>query len=243
MGGSGSGARFADKPHAANLMPGTPIGTRALEAALYRLGEWVAIHGLDAPGGWSAARRLLTRNPVEPVGRLEGSFLAIQGPPGSGKTTRAAAEVSDLVAAGKQVGVMGPSHAVIGNLLDAIASEAHERGQPIRIAQKCEAEDVCDAAAETRITTNQQAAGLLAAEALDVVGGTAWLWASEHLDGLVDVLVVDETGQVPLANVLAASSANRRADPGGGPAAARPPGEGHAPGRGGGLRPGAPAGR
>jgi superfamily I DNA and/or RNA helicase len=42
-----------------------------------------------------------------------------------------------------------------------------------------------------------------------VVGGTAWLWAKQDVAGAIDVLVVDEAGQMSLANVLAcAQSAN-----------------------------------
>ena len=37
----------------------------------------------------------------------------------------------------------------------------------------------------------------------DVVGGTSWVWAKEDLAGAIDVLVVDEAGQMSLANVLA----------------------------------------
>jgi len=39
------------------------------------------------------------------------------------------------------------------------------------------------------------------------VGGTAWLWADPQALNAVDVLFVDEAGQMPLANVLAASQA------------------------------------
>jgi uncharacterized protein len=42
---------------------------------------------------------------------------------------------------------------------------------------------------------------------LDVVGGTSWAWVTDHLEHSVDVLVVDEAGQMSLANVLAVSSA------------------------------------
>src|SRR5262249_36532938 len=41
----------------------------------------------------------------------------------------------------------------------------------------------------------------------DVVGGTSWLWADPKTLNSVDVLFVDEAGQMPLANVLAASQA------------------------------------
>ncbi len=41
----------------------------------------------------------------------------------------------------------------------------------------------------------------------DVVGGTAWVWSKEDLARSVDVLVVDEAGQMSLANVLACAQA------------------------------------
>jgi uncharacterized protein len=41
----------------------------------------------------------------------------------------------------------------------------------------------------------------------DVVGGTAWVWSKEELAGAIDVLVVDEAGQMSLANVLACAQA------------------------------------
>src|SRR5262249_61589732 len=41
----------------------------------------------------------------------------------------------------------------------------------------------------------------------DVVGGTAWVWAKEDVAEAIDVLVVDEAGQMSLANVLACAQA------------------------------------
>ncbi len=38
---------------------------------------------------------------------------------------------------------------------------------------------------------------------VDVVGGTTWLWASKTMADSVDVLFVDEAGQMALANTLA----------------------------------------
>ena len=40
-----------------------------------------------------------------------------------------------------------------------------------------------------------------------MLGGTAWLWSREDAAGAVDVLFVDEAGQMSLANVLAVSQA------------------------------------
>jgi uncharacterized protein len=44
-------------------------------------------------------------------------------------------------------------------------------------------------------------------EGVDVVAGTAWLWSRQEMAGAVDVLFVDEAGQMSLANVLAVSQA------------------------------------
>jgi superfamily I DNA and/or RNA helicase len=41
----------------------------------------------------------------------------------------------------------------------------------------------------------------------DVIGGTAWVWSKEELFESIDDLVVDEAGQMSLANVLACAQA------------------------------------
>ena len=40
-----------------------------------------------------------------------------------------------------------------------------------------------------------------------LVAGTAWLFAHDHLDQKIDYLFIDEAGQVPLANAIAAGTA------------------------------------
>ncbi len=45
----------------------------------------------------------------------------------------------------------------------------------------------------------------LARGSLDVVGGTSWLWARDEAEGLVDVLCIDEAGQMSLADALASA--------------------------------------
>ena len=46
---------------------------------------------------------------------------------------------------------------------------------------------------------------------MTLLAGTAWLWAREEMRGAVDVLFVDEAGQVALADALAISGAGARA--------------------------------
>jgi uncharacterized protein len=136
---------------------------------------------------------------------MTGGCLAIQGPPGSGKSTTGADMIVDMVAAGRRVGVTSNGHKVIGGLLDKVAEKARERGVSVRIGQKPAGKDESPTHAAARsLTTNEAVEGALRA---DVVGGTAWLWSREEMQGSVDALFVDEAGQVSLANVIAVSPA------------------------------------
>ena len=47
------------------------------------------------------------------------------------------------------------------------------------------------------------------ADDVTLIAGTAWLWAREELRGAVDVLFVDEAGQMSLADALAIAGAGR----------------------------------
>ncbi len=210
------------------LIPHEFIPTDDQKRALMELGSWVAEHGIDAPGPRRAARDLLLRRPPR-VGQnvdaplrgtgetpldaairigmaMDHSVLAIQGPPGSGKTYTGAEMIVRLVRDGRKVGVTANSHKVIGNLLDAVVRAARKAEVPVRIGQKPgrEAATTCSEA------TSYDDPGLAAALAnheVDVAGGTAWLWANPVLADSVDVLFVDEAGQTALANTLAISGA------------------------------------
>ena len=60
---------------------------------------------------------------------------------------------------------------------------------------------------------NKEVDELLANRAVDVVGGTAWLFARAEMDGALDLLVIDEAGQRSLADVLAVSGCANCAKP------------------------------
>src|SRR3954454_11257363 len=126
--------------HPTALMPGPPVDSGPLERAIQRVAEHVIEHGLHAPGPYRAALDLLLRKQRDPDSRpFHESFLAIQGPPGSGKTTRGAELIVELVQAGKRVGITAHSHAVIGNLIEAVG----ERGAEISMLQKAEDHQRC----------------------------------------------------------------------------------------------------
>jgi uncharacterized protein len=206
---------------ALNRVPDKP-----LPGALLRLGTWVADNGIDADGPWRAARDLLMRRaprcgqgagaslrrPDEDdleaacrlVSCLESGTLAIQGPPGSGKTYTAAEMVVRLIGAGKRVGISATSHKVIENFLGKIFEAGDRRGIDVRAVQKPgdEVTSIDDARLVTHGDNAKVRQALVSGEC-NLGAGTSWLWGREDFEGLVDVLFVDEAGQMSLANVLA----------------------------------------
>ena len=168
---------------------------------------------------------------------LDRSVLAVQGPPGSGKTTLGARMILSLLRAGKRVGVTAVSHKVVRNLLDAVAKLARESGMSVELGHKNGDKDGAVPAAATGTVARNGAAQATASgvannasgdgrvacavqlfddnrKALEwlaagprALGGTVWLWSSDAARATVDVLFVDEAGQMSLANVLAASRA------------------------------------
>ena len=222
-------ARSATSPHdhPTGLLPTSPPADKLFRSALHDLGEQVAGSGIDGPGGLRAARDLLLRRPPrlavsevlrEPgeeataavrrlAGQLAGGVLAVQGPPGAGKTHTGARAVVDLIRAGKRVGLTASSHKVIGNLLDAVMAAAREAAVPVRALQKADELQRCGDVDVQCATSNGQVVDALDAGDVDLVAGTSWLFAREELAGRLDVLVVDEAGQLSLANTLAVSRA------------------------------------
>jgi predicted RecB family nuclease len=126
---------------------------------------------------------------------LHGGVLAVQGPPGSGKTTLGAELVRSLLDAGRTVGITGPSHAVISNLLKEV-------GRPA--LQRCPGDQFCGAPGVDRAGSTGDVVAALSS-GCQLVGGTAWLWSHPHVADLLDVIVVDEAGQFSLANAVAVS--------------------------------------
>jgi uncharacterized protein len=141
------------------------------------------------------------------VPALDGSYLAVQGPPGSGKTYLGAEAVVELVQQGRRVGVTANSHRVVGHLLDEVALRAAERGVPVKIGQKTARGGECASGAAAPFNDYRGLRAALSDGELDVVGGTVWLWSRPDFENSVDVLFVDEAGQLSLANAVAASPA------------------------------------
>ena len=215
-------------PWPAALVEDSPVNTRVLAERLRDLGDRVVREGVT---GQDAGTALLLRlrpdgggGPATPlrgdgetaadaavrlVLALRGSYLPIQGPPGTGKTYTAALQIHELIKAGRTVGITGPSHAVIHNLIGEVIERADEPGvvRP-RIGQH---------PGHDTSYLHPDAAGLehdalengLRDGDLDVAAGTVWVWAREQFQGSVDTLFVDEASQMSLANILAVAGAAR----------------------------------
>jgi predicted RecB family nuclease len=216
--------------HPVRLIPAKPIPTDAQRRALGLLADLVVEQGIDTDGPWRAGRDLLLRRPprltmglsVGPLDRvsesgletavrlgleLDGGVLGIQGPPGTGKTWTGARMALALIAAGKRVGVTSQAHKAITNMLIAIDDAARASGQPYRAVQRSDPGD--DAAELDAVTTTSDAASVgpaMHAGRYDIAAGTPWLFARTEMVDAVDVLFVDEAGQMSLANVLAVSA-------------------------------------
>jgi uncharacterized protein len=203
-----------------------PVNTKTMEARLRDLADRVVQSGFGTP---DAAIALLLRlrpnndhsnvsGSLRTVGEpasdaaqriiiaLRSSYLPIQGPPGAGKTFTAARTILKLMEDRRTVGVTGPSHAVICNLLDHVVDLASKTKRPVRIGQRPDADERFLHPCAESLDYGQLVARLEHRE-LDVVAGTAWLWARDEFAHSVDTLFVDEAAQLSLANVLAVAGA------------------------------------
>ena len=219
---------------AANVHPDAVIfhkqvSSKELRQSLMRLGESVLEQGFGEQAPYKAALELLLRRPSPLTGEngelqqagettveaacrlavnLDSHVLAIQGPPGTGKTWTGAHIICALKEAGLKVGVTAVSHKVIENLLEAAMKEARKQGIALHAVHRQEGAYEGD----WGIVHNKDYDALLHGLAngdIDVLGGTAWCWARPGFQQAVDVLIIDEAGQMSLANVLAAAPAGR----------------------------------
>ena len=211
------------------LIPITPLGTEAQESSLLELGRWVVEHGVDAPGDWRAGRDLLlgirprlaggrdcalrvagetaSEAAIRLIGELDGGCLPIQGPPGAGKTHTAALAILSLIEQGRgPIGVTAISHNAIRTLLGKVEELAPTRGLHPRLLHMRTSGDV-ETAAIRVARSNAEVAGEIDAGTVDVIGGTSWLFSRAPLADSLDTLIIDEAGQMSLADALAVSRA------------------------------------
>nr|WP_225953815.1 bifunctional RecB family nuclease/DEAD/DEAH box helicase [Kibdelosporangium phytohabitans] len=209
------------------VLPGDPVKPQPKDEAVYSLAEGVVglLPMLPAHPGLDLLRRLppqtirgelpqgddLVATVIRAVDALDGSTLAVQGPPGAGKTYLAGRLIAHLIRKGKSVGVTSNSHKAVENVLSSALAAGRELGVPIPCAKRakagkpdkdCQWDQPKDNNSLVRWRSDQGGGHL--------VGGTAWTFANAAVrEERFDVLIIDEAGQFALADALAVSTCTR----------------------------------
>jgi predicted RecB family nuclease len=212
------GNAFHQLPFA--LTPGPPIATTALRESIESTATTLAA-GLPqlprtamtdvllrhAPRTRSGAALPRSNDAIADITAaaldLDSSYLAVHGPPGTGKTYTAAQVITRLVTEqGWRVGVVAQSHATVENLLGAVIDAGLDPG---RVAKK----KYDHRAPRWQEIDGSDYGAFISASAGCVIGGTAWDFANANrvLPGSLDLLVIDEAGQFCLANTIAVAPA------------------------------------
>ena len=207
-------AIFEDK-----LIPAGGKQQAVLDHALTLAGTWGSPSQLP-PDGHPVLDLLLRREPnlaegqlpkvsgdeylpalIRAIELLDRSVLAVQGPPGSGKTYLGSRAIAHLVAQGKRIGVVANSHSAVENLL-AGCLEAGVAGDQIAKQKKKD-----DSGMKPWTTpSNYKVLGNWRAKQVGgyVIGGTAWTFCSSKvLERDFDYIFIDEAAQFSLVDAIA----------------------------------------
>ncbi|GAA3547984.1 TM0106 family RecB-like putative nuclease [Amycolatopsis ultiminotia] len=204
-----------DRPAA--VLPGSPVRPSPKDEAVAELarlaGETLPV--LPAHPGVDLLRRTprlrsglpapgedIVATVIDAVDALAGSVLAVQGPPGAGKTYLAGKLIAHLVRAGRTVGVTSNSHKAVENVLSAALGNAPS----LECAKRAKRTPDPSAPWDQPKTNTALARWRAEHDTGHLVGGTAWTFANSAVrEEPFDVLVIDEAGQFALADALAVS--------------------------------------
>lgn len=139
---------------------------------------------------------------IQAVKNLDHSYLTIQGPPGSGKTTLGAKIIAALLKDGKNVGITSNSHKAYSNLMQAAVKRCKQEGIGAHFMAAAKEDAELEALGVEKVD-NPKMADKMQSPAL--VGTTAWGFARADVADVFDVLIVDEAGQVSVANLVGMS--------------------------------------
>ena len=153
--------------------------------------------------------------------KLDHSYLVVQGPPGSGKTWALSRAVLECVLADQRVGLSGFKHKTVETMIDgirdalqdpAVAPRLTGRAKPVQAIRKIQSGDtkvVDPTGFVTETIKNEDVDEALQKNTHEIVAGTVWLFApdlNKRPQPELDVIFIDEAGQMPLANALAAAT-------------------------------------
>jgi predicted RecB family nuclease len=219
------GKKRDEPPQVISLIPSEFVSAKVIEASIIRVAEAWEQTGTLAP----ALDTLLRRTPPRVVGveagapllggaeaneasvtalvaGLDQSTVAVQGPPGAGKTRVASAAITELAVRGRRIGIASNSHKAINKLIEEVQKQAVARSVSLRVTK-------INRDAEDELVVKGKATGRAAMKEVDfagpegpqIVGGTAWAFSDPSAVEQFDYLFVDEAGQVSLANLVGMS--------------------------------------
>jgi predicted RecB family nuclease len=161
------------------------------------------VRPLEPSRTWEAIRDSLLK--------LDRSYIAVQGPPGSGKTFTGSRVIADLVTKhGWKIGVVAQGHSTVENLLEGIVKAGVS---PELVAKKVKSSASDESVSrQWTVISDAKYADFLSQPGGRVIGGTAWDFTNlgRVVRGSLDLLVIDEAGQFSLANTIAVSTAAQR---------------------------------
>lgn len=206
------------------VLPGPPVDTKNLTKVLLRLADqtiqrleaglsafdescWADIAMRRQPRNMNDSALPRTGDDVEDcvnaIQNSDNSYVAVQGPPGSGKTYVGTRVIKELIDLGYKIGIVAQSHAVVENVLDKL----YELDEQLAIAKKQHADNSITKAWHTEkieVFASLQEAGY-------AIGGTTWNFSRDVIKDLdLDLMVIEEAGQFALANTLIVSSVAKK---------------------------------
>ena len=141
---------------------------------------------------------------TEYMNSQKSTTLAIQGPPGTGKTTLIAEVIIGLCLKGKRIAISANSHPAIDNLLIKIKTISKKKSIDINVVKSDNSkssERKKKLQDNSIITINSKKIK----NEMTIVGGTTWAHSIDESINKYDVLVIEEAGQMSLANVAVIS--------------------------------------
>lgn len=170
-------------------------------------------------GGNKAVTTGITDKLIAEVSVLEeGSVYCTQGPPGTGKSTNASKLITHLLnqkqGSGFTIGITALSHAVMTELMQKVYDIiVKENIQNVKIFQKVNSEILNSEGYDTWPDEKKDIWTMSKDNPADysdynIIVGTSFMWVSKPV--IVDLMIVDEAGQLSLADTMCVSDSCKR---------------------------------
>ncbi|KIA82613.1 recombinase RecB [Kaistella solincola] len=198
------------------------IDSKKKQAQIINIAEWFVENGFEGRNNSYAATRdlllnsfprtkkniedhedLLTKG-VQWASVLDNSYLAIQGPPGSGKSFTGSHMILDLIKKGHKIGITAMSHKVIINLLKKVKEVAEKENFSVKILYKGDGNEESNEIYEIENDIHKVGSKI---KDYQVVAGTSFMWSDNVFTKSLDYLFIDEAGQFALIDTVVVSHA------------------------------------